>query len=432
MSGNIMSAAVMGMNAQSSWLATISQNIANSHTTGYKDAETSFSSIVDQGGTNSYSAGGVQTNALSMNSLQGNVTGTSTATDLAIQGKGFFVVSNSSGDTFLTRDGSFVPDSQGNLINAAGFYLMGTNIQNGAASVVANSLSGLTKVNVNQVGEQAVPTSSGILSANLPSTATVVAAASTPAGVAAAAAPAVPTAVPTYTEKTSLVTYDNLGAPVTLDIYMTKLAPTAGPPVVDNWEVDVYNAANAASGGGFPYTTAALASQNLTFSTSNGQATSGTSVSIAIPNGNTMTLNMSGMTQLAAGFIVNAASTNGNAPDTLSGLTISKSGTLAFNYTSGNSLPAYDIPIATVASPDSLTSVTGTVYTPNINSGQPQVGTAGTGGLGTINSSSLEGSTVDLATELTAMIQAQSGYEANSKVFQTGANLLQILNKLQA
>jgi flagellar hook protein FlgE len=407
MSGNIMSAAVMGMNAQSSWLATISQNIANSHTTGYKDAETSFSSIVDQGGTNSYSAGGVQTNALSMNSLQGNVTGTSTATDLAIQGKGFFVVSNSSGDTFLTRDGSFVPDSQGNLINAAGFYLMGTNIQNGAASVVANSLSGLTKVNVNQVGEQAVPTSSGILSANLPSTAT-------------------------YTEKTSLVTYDNLGAPVTLDIYMTKLAPTAGPPVVDNWEVDVYNAANAASGGGFPYTTAALASQNLTFSTSNGQATSGTSVSIAIPNGNTMTLNMSGMTQLAAGFIVNAASTNGNAPDTLSGLTISKSGTLAFNYTSGNSLPAYDIPIATVASPDSLTSVTGTVYTPNINSGQPQVGTAGTGGLGTINSSSLEGSTVDLATELTAMIQAQSGYEANSKVFQTGANLLQILNKLQA
>ena len=85
-----------------------------------------------------------------------------------------------------------------------------------------------------------------------------------------------------------------------------------------------------------------------------------------------------------------------------------------------------------MASPDSLTAVTGTVYSPNGNSGQPQVGIPGTAGFGSIESDSLEGSTVDLATELTAMIQAQSGYEANSKVFQTGANLLDILNKLQA
>jgi flagellar hook protein FlgE len=145
-----------------------------------------------------------------------------------------------------------------------------------------------------------------------------------------------------------------------------------------------------------------------------------------------MTLDMSGMTQLATGYAVNAASTNGNAPDTLTGVTIAQNGTLAFNYTSGNSLAAYNIPLAHVASPDSLTSENGTVFSTNISSGQPQVGTAGTAGLGLIKSSSLEGSTVDLATELTAMIQAQSGYEANSKVFQTGANLLSILNKLQA
>jgi flagellar hook protein FlgE len=432
MSGNIMNASVMGMGAQTSRLASIAQNIANSNTTGYKDAGTAFSSVVNSAGTSSYSAGGVSTVALSMNSLQGSVTGTATATNLAVQGKGFFVVTSSSGDTFLTRDGSFVPDASGNLVNAAGFYLMGTNIQTGAPTVVANSLTGLQKINVHQVGEQAVPTSAGVFAANLPSTATVVAAASTPAGVAAAAAPAVPTAVPTYTEKTSLLAYDDLGAPVTLDIYMTKIAPTAGPPVVDNWEVDVYNSANAAAGGGFPYTTAALSSQTLSFSSTTGQATAGTSLAIAIPNGNTMTLDMSGMTQLAAGFTVNSASTNGNTPDTLTGLSIAKNGTLAFNYSSGNSLPAYDIPLATVASPDSLTSENGTVYSANTASGQPQVGTAGTAGLGTINSSALEGSTVDLATELTDMIQAQSSYEANSKIFQTGANLLAILNKLQA
>jgi flagellar hook protein FlgE len=116
----------------------------------------------------------------------------------------------------------------------------------------------------------------------------------------------------------------------------------------------------------------------------------------------------------------------------LTGVTISTGGVLSFNYSSGTSLPGYDIPLVNVASPDNLTSVNGTVYSTNINSGQPQVGTAGTAGFGTIESSSLESSTVDLATELTAMIQAQSSYEANSKVFQTGANLLDILNKIQA
>ena len=101
-------------------------------------------------------------------------------------------------------------------------------------------------------------------------------------------------------------------------------------------------------------------------------------------------------------------------------------------HVSGNSLPGYTIPLVNVPSPDNMTSLNGTVFSPNVDSGQPQVGTAGTAGFGSIESSSLESSTVDLATELTAMIQAQSAYEANSKVFQAGANLLSILNKLQA
>jgi flagellar hook protein FlgE len=432
MSGNIMNAAVMGMNAQSSWLATISQNIANSSTTGYKDAETEFAALVNGAGASNYSAGGVKTTAMSMNALQGGISGTSTVTDLAIQGSGFFVVSDAAGDTFLTRNGSFVPDAQGNLVNSAGYYLMGTNVQNGSSPPVANSLAGLQKVNVDQTGLQATPTTSGVFGANLPSTAAIVPAASTPAGGGS-----------TYTEKTSLLTYDNLGTPVTLDVYMTNVStaavpasagppPTAAVPAAYKWEVDVYNSADAAAGGGFPYSAPAMSSQVLNFSSTTGQVTGPSSASIAIPNGQTMTLDMSGMTQLATGYSINAATTNGNPPDTLTGVSISTGGVLSFNYSSGTSLPGYDIPLANVASPDNLTSVNGTVYSTNIDSGQPQVGAAGTAGFGSIESSSLEGSTVDLATELTAMIQAQSSYEANSKVFQTGANLLDILNKIQA
>lgn len=113
---------------------------------------------------------------------------------------------------------------------------------------------------------------------------------------------------------------------------------------------------------------------------------------------------MSQSTQLASAYAVNSALTNGNAPNTLTGVSIGTDGTLNFVYSGGATLPGYKIPLATVASPDSLTAVNGTVYSPNINSGQPQVGVPGTAGFGTIQSDSIENSTVDLATELTAMI----------------------------
>ena len=103
-----------------------------------------------------------------------------------------------------------------------------------------------------------------------------------------------------------------------------------------------------------------------------------------------------------------------------------------FQYSNGSSQNAYVIPLANVPSPDNLTNSPGDAYQTSEASGALQVGNAGTGSLGSVDSSSLEQSTVDLATELTAMIQSQSSYEANSKVFQTGANLLDILNKIQA
>ena len=109
----------------------------------------------------------------SLNSLQGSVVGTSTTTDLAIKGDGYFVVSDSGGALYLTRNGSFVPDANGNLVNSAGYYLMGYNVQSGAASGTTNSLAGMVKVNTITSGEAATPTTTGTLAVNLPSTAAV-------------------------------------------------------------------------------------------------------------------------------------------------------------------------------------------------------------------------------------------------------------------
>jgi flagellar hook protein FlgE len=400
---SILNTSVSGMQGNSNWLSTISQNVANANTTGYKNVETDFSSLVDQIANGNADFGGVSTTQVSLNGLQGNVVSTSTPTDLAVQGSGFFVVSDSSGTLYLTRNGSFTPDASGNLVNSAGYYLMASNVQNGVTPLAANSLTGLQKVNVVNAGQTATATTSATLTANLPSA---------------------NSASSTYTEATSLVVYDNLGGSHTINLYYTNTGS-------NTWEVDAFDASKASASGGFPYSSGPLATQTLTFNPTTGALSSGSSLSLTVPNGQPMNLDLSNMTQLAAGFNVTAATANGMAPSGISGVSISTSGSLTFNYANGTSNVAYDIPLANVVSPDNLASVNGGAYLQTSASGPVYLGTAGGAGFGKIEASSLESSTVDLATELTDMIQAQSAYEANSKVFQTGADILDVLNGLK-
>jgi flagellar hook protein FlgE len=409
----ILNTSVSGMLADSNWLSSISQNVANANTTGYKNSETEFSTVVDAV-SNTAPGGGVMTSVRSLNTLQGNIVSSTTSTSLAVQGSGFFVVSDSSGAMYLTRNGSFVADASGNLVNSAGYYLMGSNIQGGAAPP-ANALSSLQKVNVASSGETASATTTASVAANLPSTATAVAAANLPSANSASS---------TYTDQTSLVVYDNLGGAHTINLYLTNTG-------ANTWEVDAFDASSAAAGGGFPYSSGPLATGTLSFNPSNGTLSSGSPLSIPVPGGQTMSLDLSNTTQLAAAFSVSAATANGNAPASLQGVSIAADGTLSFNYSNGASIAAYDIPLANVASPDFLTSVTGNAFEANASSGPVYLGAAGAGSFGSIDSSSLENSTVDLASELTDMIQAQSAYEANSKVFQTGADILDVLNGLK-
>jgi flagellar hook protein FlgE len=414
----MMRTGVSGMSAQANALGTVSDNISNSDTIGYKRATAQFSSLLENNNPSEYVSGGVATNVRYGISDQGVIMGTTTTTDLAISGNGFFVVSNPAGTPFLTRAGSFVPDSGGNLVNASGFFLMGFNLGPGGSSGVANGLTGLQKVNVSQTALQAAASTAGTFSANLPSGATAV--------VAPATLPSSNQAGSTFTEKTSMVTYDNLGNAVTLDIYFTKTG-------TNTWESAIYNQADAPAGGGFPYANPPLATQNLTFDPTSGNLLAGspTNVTVPIPNGQNFVLDFSKLTQLGAGYTAISANANGNAPSPLDHVTIDHDGTLSFVYTDGVSVPAYKIPLANVPSPDLLTPETGNVYAANEQSGSVTVGTASQGGLGAIDSSSLEQSTVDLATELTTMIEAQRAYTANSKVFQTGADLMQVVVNLQ-
>ncbi len=406
----LLTTSASGMAAQSTLLGTVANNIANVSTTGYKDQSTQFSSLVLDTGASSYQSGSVTTDTTTAVAGQGTLTSTATPTDLAIQGNGFFVVQGPNGQPVLTRAGAFAPNAAGNLVNAAGYTLLGYPT---GTTGVANGFAGLAPVNLNSIALTATPTTSGQLYLNLPSnSAAVTTAANLPSANAATATP---------TDKTSIVAYDNLGNQVTLDVYLTNEGG-------NKWEADVYNAAGATNGG-FPYSSGPLATATLTFDPVTGALASGSpsSLSIPIPNGSAMKLDMSQTTQLATGYTVLSASANGNAPSQVENVSISSNGTVSALYQDGKSFAAYTVPLATVASPDSMTSISGNAFVPGLNSGAATIGTAGTAGLGLIQSSSLESSTVDLSSELTTMIAAQNNYQANSKVFQTGSQLLQVL-----
>ncbi|WP_036261308.1 flagellar hook protein FlgE [Methylocapsa aurea] len=407
-----LNASVSGMAAQANKLSTVSDNIANSNTTGYKQASTEFQNLVNQTGTTTYNAGGVGTLVRYNLLQQGNLAGTTSTTDLAIQGNGFFLVQDASGATFLTRAGAFTPDAAGNLVNASGFKLLGYSVDSG--STAADGVTSLEVVNVLSDGLMATPSTSGTLTANLNSN----------ASIAAGSLPSANVAGSIYTSKSSsLVAYDNLGNAVTLDVYFSKTG-------VNTWEVSVYNSADAATGGGFPFSSAALTTQTMNFSAADGSLISPANLSLAIPNGQTVTLDIAGMTQLASPFAVSTATMDGNAPSAVEGVNVSGDGTLSVVYANGTERPVYKIPLATVPSVNSLTPQAGDVYEANLRSGSIVVGNPGLAGLGSIQSSKLESSTVDLATQLTDMIVAQRSYEANSKVFQTGSDLLAQLNNM--
>jgi flagellar hook protein FlgE len=427
----IMRTAASGMDAQSNRLSTVADNIANASTNGYKRSHCEFSSFIPNRTTFAYESGSVITDVRCAVSAQGNLTGTTSVTDLAVNGNGFLVVSNNDGANFLTRAGSFVEDGDGALVNAAGFYLMGYPIENGDISNVVNGTAGLEKVVLGDLSMQTELSKSGLFYANLPSN-----------DPAVTVLPSVNTnaVVPAECHKSSIVVYANLGNQVTLDLWWAK---TSNP---DEWQLAVFDK-NDVSGNAnpFPYTSPdtndptvnnPLVTGLYTFDSVTGAMTTvPANIIIPVPNGfqtdGGLVLDLSKTTQLAGDYVVQNAKVDGNGPSAVSSVEIDTSGVLYAVYEDGARIATYQIPLGTVPSPDNMKPLPGDVFTPTTSSGDLLIGIPTQGGFGLVVSSTLEQSTVDLASELTDLIEAQRSYEINSKVFQTGDEVLQVIVNLK-
>jgi len=411
-----------GLNATSKNLEIIGNNIANANTFGSKASRAEFSDVyaaaLNGAGTNTVGIG-TRLAAVAQQFTQGSITTTDNPMDLAINGAGFFQVSDGANPTTYTRNGQFKVDRNGFIVNNAQQQLMGYAadargvIQPGQAVPLQLPTGGVapsitTKINVemNLDSRKAAtaPAAGGIDFAN----------------------------ADTYNNATSLTVYDLQGQPVALTYYFQKTA-------ADNW--NVYATANGSpvvdSGGNVaPITT-------LTFAANGSAPTSPTApVAFDVPattnstGGATLPIagvlfDVSKATQFGSAFGVTDMKQDGYAAGLLTGIAVENNGIITARYSNGQSRPAGQIEFANFRNPQGLQPVGDNAWARTFASGEPVTGVPGDGNLGVLQSGALEESNVDLTGELVNMITAQRIYQANAQTIKTQDQVLQTLVNLR-
>ena len=410
-----MFAGVSGLAAQSNALSMISDNIANVNTVGYKGVSARFSTLVTQAATQtSHTPGGVSSSPYSYIDRQGLLQGSSSGTDLAVAGQGFFVVNEAAtpgfGDDFyFTRAGSFNPDQNGNLVNAAGYYLQGFDLRNTTPPPSSSTFTGLTTVNISNLSGNAAATTNISLGVNLPSTAVATDAFSVTAQV-----------------------FDSLGNAHDMDITFTKTAANSWTWSANNPTMLGVGTAVAAGSGtitfatdGTPsaFTPAAPTITLTGFTTGAGNAT------ITLDLGTVGATD--GLTQFAGDFTISNIDQDGVRFGNYTGITINEEGIVTALFDNGQRMDIYQLPLGMFRNPNGLEGRTGNVYLETNRSGNFQLNLAGNGGAGDIAPAALEASTVDLAEEFTKMIITQRAYSANTKVITTADDMLEELIRVK-
>ena len=432
---------VSGLSAQSAALGNISDDLSNAQTTGFKTIGTQFESLVTASSATDNSPGGVRASPQYQNDVQGNIASSSTTTNLAVSGQGFFpviaAVQTTTGGTsftnnYFTRQGDFTLNKDGYMVNSSGYYLLGYPV---ATDGTVNT-SSTSEIQVSSLLDNPVATSTVTYAANLPASATAGAYTSTPS---------------------TLQVYDALGSTHQVSLTWAKTATNTwqatvvaanGGGLTDDYKA-VFNVSaptgtiasvTGVSAGYYNSSTGVLDGSAATLSApASSTATAGSAATITLGNllfpgatsvsaPQSIGLNLgtydaaNGVTQYANSSSTVAVSSfqqNGLGSGSFSNIGINSSGIVSINYSNGSTRQIYQIPIAQFNSPDNLQRVSGGAYQATLAAGTANLATAGTNGAGTIASSSLESSNVDIATEFTSMIQAQQVYSANAKTVTT-------------
>ena len=409
-----------GLTAAQGQLQSVSNNLANLNTDGYKDQTLTFSDVFSQAGTTNGSGdplqtgAGVQTSSTDADFSEGSLNATGTESNMAVSGTGFFVTQSTSGLQDFTRAGDFTTNKNGELITPSGELLLGYPAVGG----VVNTATTLQPLQVGTgVTSPAVASTTLNISANLDSNA--------PVGIASSASSTLPVFDSLGGSHTLSVTYVKTAANAwsyTVTMPTSDLLPTPAAPVpptetiatgtlgfTTSGALDAVNGVTspAAVAAGIPLT---IPPAGFTFA--DGAA--------ALPiNWSLQTAGNSTITQTATASSTSATSTNGFASGTLQSYAVQPDGTINGTFTSGQTLALGQVAIASFSNVQGLVAVGNNNYNVGAASGPAVIGVAGTGGRGTIIGGSVEQSNVNIATEFAKLIVAQQAYSANAKTITT-------------
>jgi len=402
----MMRTGVSGMNAQGNRLSAVADNVANSSTVGYKKADTQFSSLVVSSTRSAYQSGGINTHVRYNIQEQGIPRPTMRQTDAMIAGSGFYRVQDERGGEYLTRSGSFQRDKDGYIVNSAGYYLLD---ENGSRIAVKGGSTGMMAPEASSTVKMAL---------NLNANAKII------------TAPFDHKEPNSYSQKKSISLYDMQGAEVKVDVYMTK---------IDNnkWRMDVMQPDE--NGNEKPLLTPALelkftATGELESPTGRQRVSvmggSGSAFDVDLDLGAGQGTDRQLVTQQGSGYSFKMQA-DGMTTGFFDTFTFSPDGQVMVSYSNGITRPEAVVGLTTVAAPDMLSVLSGTVFRANSETGEQIYGHAGEGVFGMLQAGVVEDSNADMGSELTDMIEAQRSYTANSKVFQTGSELLDVIVNLK-
>lgn len=436
-----------GLNAASKSLDVIGNNISNASTVGFKQGQTQFADVYANS-LNGSSAGttgiGTKVSGVVQQFTQGNITTTNNPLDIAINGGGFFRMSNQGAITY-TRNGQFQLDKFGNIVNGQGLQLTGY-VAN-SAGVLATGSPAPININTADIAPAQTTLQNTVMNLDsrqlVPGTVTPVA--NPPVIVPVAFNATDPT---TYNSSTSISVFDSLGNAHVVQSFFVKRDNIASPPVAPaTIEWDVFATVDGtliAGAGATANSITRLGFDNLgklTVATPPFSATANKATTLVVPvsTGAVTPINtavdikwdFTGTTQFGSNFSVSKNTQDGYASGKLAKFNTAKDGTIVGSYTNGKTSVLAQVVLANFTNPNGLQSTGDNQWIETADSGNALVGAPNSGSLGSLTSSATEDSNTDLTGELVNMITAQRVYQANAQTIKTQDQVLQTLVNLR-
>jgi flagellar hook protein FlgE len=396
-----------GLAASSNDLDVIGNNIANANTVGFKESTAQFADIYANTlatSVNNQVGLGAMQSEVQQDFSQGTINSTGQALNVAINGNGFFQMSNN-GTLTYSRNGVFSLSANGNIVNAQGLDLMGYAAN--SAGVINTSATVPLTIPTTNIAPLATTSVTAQLNLNSQ--------ASTPTDTTFSTSD-----TNSYNYSTSVQTYDSLGGTQQVNMYFVK------DTTANTW--DVYAGASGSTPTDIGQMT--FSSSGTLTSPTNGQFTLSLPTTDGSATPQSITLNFSGTTQYGSANGVNNLTPNGYAAGQLSNFTIGSDGTITGNYSNGQTMALGQVVLANFNNPNGLLNLGGNEFQQTAASGTPQVSTPGATNHGTLTGGAVEESNVDLTNQLVDLITAQRNYQANAQTIKTQQTVDQTLLQL--